>query len=740
MEETLESLVQWGVDNQHLKGTPEFAEKQARYKQLRDSQTAPAAASAPSATSALSASLPSSGEDLWNRFKLAVGGPTTPPAGTPEPPSVDIKDIMAERRQTADPRSVSSRADRVLAGAIGGIPDLGIGIYNAGARISGNPDAQAAYVTPQMLANAGVPDLPADAPLYERLLESAGSAFLGGGANAASGVLNTARTAATTAGTALPAVPTALRMAAPTVVPTITGHAGGEAGGVVGKVLGDEETGRLLGSILGGASYVAPQLARSAVHSYYTGSGRPDAPEILAAANRQGVTPTAGMLGNDAILMREQTLSGQAGSRGIINEARTDARTQIGDAYDRAAVARGGGAIDARPTEGTLGERIRAAASESADTLRAASDQRQALLQERIGADTPVNVSPIFERGYGMMADPAANLTPSQRRGIDYRLTNELMPLVTRNAGGDPIPPAGIGHNGGPPLAGETAPYGFVRGFRTELGKAIDTPAGARMPPTAALYEPTTSAMRDAAATRGVRPLDFDTTQNMTRDIERTTPGTPGGPPGDVPILQRYIKDTPEQSYSYFNRGQQNPDIFGLLDATGNPALGRIFGEYMRMIGNDTINNPQGGARGPANFDATVSGMHPDSAATVFGNQAGNVADTAALARALNIPTQQAGLTRAVGSQGEGIGRMLVGQEMLGRLGNYLGGWPLELLGRVAGVAGVPLYRRAVANVLEGPTVRNALTGGPSPIRDPQIMRELVTSLTAQQQQHPTAP
>jgi hypothetical protein len=356
------------------------------------------------------------------------------------------------------------------------------------------------------------------------------------------------------------------------------------------------------------------------------------------------------------------------------------------------------------------------------------------LLQEWIGADSPVNVSPIFQRGFDMATDPAANLTPTQRQGINARLTDQLMPLVTRNAAGDPIPPPGMGHNGGPPMAGETAPYGFVRGFRTELGQAIDTPAGGRLPPASALYEPTTSAMRDTAQRSGVDPLDFNTIQNQTRAVERTTPAYPGGPIGDYPTLQRYINEDPQKAYTYLNSGRENPAVPGILDATGHPLVNEIFGDVMRKTGLETINNPQGGARGPANFDNAWTRMDPTSRETVLGPELGNVSDQVGLARALNIPTQQAGLTRAVGSQGEGVGRMLVGQEMLGKLGKEIAGTTGELAGRIAGVLGMPAIRGVLASILEGPTVRNALARGVNPGGIDQLSAAL-TAIQAQNQQ-----
>jgi len=740
-EPTFEAIESWLLDNSDKEGTPDYVKMSNAYRALDPQGPAPA----------VGAKNISFGEDMMTRLKFGLGIDTPDTSAGRDAAALNLDDIMAAKRLTSDPRSLSNRADRVMAGAIGGVPDLGIGVYNAGARMVGSPDSQVEYLTPKMLNNAGVPALPEDAPWYERLGEAGASAFVGGGAGAAGGVLSTARNTANVARAALPAgssakaiastaMPvgsTAVRMALPTVVPTVAGAAGGEAGAYLGKkFLGDEETGALLGSLLGGSAMAAKPAVQSIIHQIYDGKGAPNARDIFAAANRQGVTPTAGMLGDESIMRREQRYAGMPGSAGVVQDARNTSRAQIGDAYNQSAEARG--AIDMNPTPGTIGENVNIAARESADALRAGSDARQVALQDRVGANTPVNVSPIFERGYGMMADPAANLTPSARRAIDYRLTNELMPLIDRNAGGDPLPPPGVGHNGGPPLAGETAPYGNVRGFRTELGQGIDTPAGGRLPPTSQLYGPTTDAMRDTAASRGVSPQNFDTTQAHTRAVERTTPTEPGGPIGDYPALQRYINEDPAKSFSYLNSGRQNPDVLGILEATQHPLINQIYGDVMRLIGNDTINKP--GARGPANFDNAWSRMHPDARSTILGDQLPNVADQVSLARALDIPTSQAGLTRAVGGQGDAVANKVMGSEILGQAGNEVAGSLGAILGRILGVIGPAGIRSVRAGVLEGPTARNAMTGGPDPRGLAQLQAALTAAASQQQQRTPGVP
>lgn len=762
-EPTVEAVAGWLKENADQEGTTDYVHMAGAYKALRQQQIKGDATSAPTKTW---------GEDLIGRAKLGLGFDNNRSLGdwwnnkTPEQVAKDggaadvpnLEDIMAAKRLTSDPRSVENRANRAIASYIGGFADLPAAIFNAGARTVGSPESQYEYVTPKLQENAGVPDLPPDAPWYERVGEAAIPAFFGGGAGAAGSILGGARATANATNAAtravggvanatVPTVSTGVRMAVPTVAPAVGGTFGGDIGGYLGEKFGDRDTGALLGSLLGGAAHTIGPVARTAIHQLYAPQGARNAREIMDAANRQGVTPTAGMVGNDSVLRREQVFSGQPGSADVIQDARTNARTQIGAAYDRSAAARG--AVDPQPTSGSIGEKINTVARESAEDLRAASDQRQADLNARIPQDTPTHLAPIQEHGYDMMTDPGARLGPTERAAVDFRITDQLNPLASRDAGGQPIQvptgpqPAGVGHNGGPPMGPTTqvAPYGDVAGFRTELGRTIDTPAGGRMPPVSALYPPTTQVMREAAQRGGgVDPRDFNNAQNMTRDIMRETPTQPGGPAGDYHALLNYVRENPEAAFNFLNgRGRNSPAIPGTLEATGHPGVNEIFGDTMRKVGNETISgpptSPQAGARGPANFaDAWTKNIHEDTRATTLGDQLPNVSDQVALATRLNVPTSQGGLTRSVGGQGNSITNKVIGSEALAQLGaHYLG--PLgAVLGRVVGMLAPSDIRSRRAGVMEGPTAINAMAHGQSPGGMQQLAAALA-AIQAEQQQ-----
>jgi hypothetical protein len=107
--------------------------------------------------------------------------------------------------------------------------------------------------------------------------------------------------------------------------------------------------------------------------------------------------------------------------------------------------------------------------------------------------------------------------------------------------------------------------------------------------------------------------------------------------------------------------------------------------------------------------------MHPTALDAIAGAQRPDVMDVATLARSLDYPPSQTGLTRSLGGQGEGLGRMLMGSEALGHLGAATGIPGGSTLGRVAGLGLMPALRYLRAQALEGPSAINALSGGAPP-------------------------
>lgn len=664
----IDDLDRWIQENHATKqGTPEFVQNAARYRELRAQEKAAA-----------------------------------------------LPDAEAEQRGQS-PYGVNATMNRIFSGAVTGIPDLAIAGYNAGARAAGYPGAQADYLGPQMIAAGGGAPLPADASTTRQLLEGGGSALLGGGAGAIRGAIANAPSVARSL---LPALGAFGRT---TVAPTVASHYGGQAGGAIADALGlDKETGSLMGSLLGGVGAGrATELPARYTDWRYRGQGRDNAAEVAAAAARQGVTPTAGALGNADVQALERQLGNRPGAMSYINARRQSAHDEIAAALDRAAAARG--STDPAPTPGTIGEKITTAAGETAQAMRDRSEAAQARLQDRIGAGTPVEITPMRNQGYNMMTDPQAGLSVPGREAIDYRLTAQLNPLINRDASGAPILqggtlPPGIGHNNPPPGAlpgaSETVPYGPFRSWRTDLGKSLDTATGGRMPPAAALYDPATEAMRRTAEGQGVPRQNFENIQAQTRAVEQQ-PARPGQPTGDYPYLMGIAGREPSSAYNYLHGGLQNPDRLGMLEATQHPQVPGIFGDYLRLLGDRTIDEQ--GARGPAKLATALERMHPEARSTLAGDQLPAINDIATLARSIDYPTSQTGLGRTVGPIAEGAGRLVLGSEALGHLGAATGIPGAGIAGRMAAIGIGPAYRALQARMLQSETARNALAGGPRP-------------------------
>lgn len=729
-EPEVTDVAKWLIDNPDKEGTPDYVKMTSAYKMLREGGTA--AATQPTKDRSWGA--------LWNDIKLAGGGDSDPRSGgerlaswwrgdeeqiPPTPPdpnapngAFDIGDIMAAQRLTSDPNSFANIGRRQLATKIGGIPDVGIGLWNAGARAVGSPESQADYLTPKLLENSGTAPMPADAPWWQQLGESGLSALLGGGANAAGSVVAAARNTAATTGQAIPRIATTLRAAAPTVLPTLAGHYGGEGAGAIGDQLGlDPETTRLLGSLLSSTAVSAAPAARSIVHRRYEGRGAPDAAALAAEARNQGVTPTAGMLGNESILRREQALSGQGGSANVIQGARTAAREGIGAAADRSAAARG--STNAAPTEGTIGYDVANIARQGVDAANARSSAGQQQLMTRIGPRADMDVGPVEQRILALRGET----DPLTAAPLESRLTS-LQTMIARN-------PANFDAEGN--RIASNIPYQQGKDFRTNLRESGEGYRPVTGHHADTVYDLTTDQMRGTATNQGVPAGYFDTVQGRTAALT--------GEGGPVQTLEPISNPhQPMPAYNFVRSGEQAPTNLRVLEATGNPDVGRALGDYMRLISNNTINSPAGGARGPINFAEHWTGMAPEARQAIAGPELRNVGEQVRLAQALNIPPSQNGLTRALGGQGEGVGRMVMGQEMMGRAGGAVAGWPGEVAGRLAGILGLPAVRSVLANILEGPTVRRALTGAPDRGGIEQLGAALSATAAQQQQRDPTVP
>ncbi|WLB24968.1 hypothetical protein QIH85_24105 [Bradyrhizobium japonicum] len=653
-EPTIDDVGQWILNNQDKKGSPEYVTMANAYRLMSAPPAAPAQ--------------PGLMQRAWNWLVPAV------PEGLG--PNPDIADVR--RALDPDPYSAGNTADRILTSTMTAIPDTGIALYNAGARAVGAPNAQVDYLAPQMRANAGAQELPADAPTSRRLLEAGTSALLGGGARVANalrgGEVGTAAT----------------RLATDVVAPTITSHIGGQVGEAVGG-----ETGALIGSLVGGAAPgVAGNVGRAGVRYAYSDAGRPDAPQIAAASERAGITPTPGMLGNKSVQDLEASLQRKPGSAQRIQDARDLARQQMVASVNRVADARGG----TMDNPAVIGDVAAQTARDTAADLSARSSAAQQRLMDRIGPDTPVPVQGVLERGYGLMTDPTVSVPTAG--AIDRRVTGQLVPRLNRDASGQLIYDA----SGSP-----TAPYAAVRSFRSDLGRSFDQ--GATPPATKELYGPVTAAMERTAVDQGVPLQDFRNAQARTRQIEGR---------GGINEELRAVGDRdPQLAYNYlFKGGEKNPERLAAFEAAtaGDPRLGDVMGSHLRVLNDETLAN---NAPGAVNFANRIENMHPDALDVVAGSPqaAQRLRDVAVAARASHRPTQQGGAGNMAMDVASSISDRLAGGGGGAMLAHALGLPPW--VGSALGYLGPRQYNAARASILMSPSARAGMLGQPTPFRRP---------------------
>lgn len=465
-------------------GTPEFVRDATRYKELRGMGIGNEPAAATPAAPAVAPAVPGPASSPPTAYDRAP----PPPAATPP----------------SDPYSRGNVAGRVGISALTAVPDMLAAAWNYGLTkkaidavspfITGKiePVTPTLPDTSQTIRHAtGVADLPADAPTGQRLAEAGMSALIPIGPSFIRG---------------LQAAPTVARAVTSTlgnigrnvVAPTIGGEAGGAVGEYVGGKVGLPEQGRTIGSFVGGVgSQQGANRYGPRAGDYFFGSPGPNAPQIAATAARQGVTPTAGMLGDRPTQAAERNMQGQFGSAQPTIRARDASIEQIQDAGNRAT--QGFYGIPA-PTPRT---RDVVLAARNAPTPADASSAAQQTLVNKVGARSPVDVTPLLAEMQRVIrsTDPQT-AGPIQAR-IDH--LQEMMPRI-RNSQGQlvPIP---------------VVPYEQFKDWRTNLRAKTATLDGISGRFHDQIYDTATDAMRNTAQANGVHPDEFNVAQQITRNF-----------------------------------------------------------------------------------------------------------------------------------------------------------------------------------------------------------------------------
>jgi hypothetical protein len=408
-----------------------------------------------------------------------AGGTTFDPDAYLKGQQPPVADKAASDKIAAldDPYSARSTVGRVATDIITGIPDLAIKIQNAGlnpftlpARVADKllgteqPTTPIPEIGPYVRSAIGVPDLPQDASTVRRLGEAA----------------------ATMVGSVGTGAPAASREIVRDVVKPMAGATvGGNVGGWVGG-----DTGSLLGSLIGGVgpSFAAQRGARGA---------RPDATEIAEAAQRQSVTPTAGMVGDLTVQAQENALSGKRGSSGVISQARQTALEQMRAAAERGIEARQ--ALPAATPETADIHNVATTARAQGTDVSSAAQQR---LMDRVGPTRSVDVAPVIAE----MERVRSTTDPGTYAPIDARV-EYLRQMLPRDPQGN--------------VTGSTVDYQRFKDWRSGLGRRMNNldPIPGRF--SGGIYDAATGAMRDTATAAGVHPQEFALAQDITRNQMR---------------------------------------------------------------------------------------------------------------------------------------------------------------------------------------------------------------------------
>jgi hypothetical protein len=679
MADTLESLVQWATENQHLKGTPEFQAKTDQYKQLRDG-----AVPAPPAGTAASA-------------------PTAEPTPAPAP--------AAAPAAPGDPYSFYNTTARIGAGAVTGYPDLAIALGNAGSRAGIFPETKIPYLGPMALEAVGGQPLPADASTTRQLLEAGASALLGGGGSAiARGIA--------AAPTGLQAIRAALtRFGTSTVAPTVASHYGADVGEKIGRAAGvDPETSALFGAILGGGgASAAGQAPRSYIDWKYRGMGRPEAPQIAQAARVEGVQLPASALGNDTIRMRENANANRFGASTFTQNRRMTARDQTGGAWDDMADNRG--SLNPTPAPADIGAAVADIARTNADDLRTRVAAPQEALAQTVGPGSPAEWLPVLsalrQASHETYAGTAGPLE-ARIRAIESRLPVDAQGNIIDTRG----------------------TYNQVKDFRSDTrikGEGYD-PIPSRYASQA--EDAATGVMRDTADQQGVPPQTFDRVQERYAAAMGE-----GGPHEQLTAVADNARTNAASGYNYLKQGEQDPTRLRMLEATSQPVargqgpspLDQTFGDYLRLLGNQTINSPNQGAPGPRQLATRVRGIADESLDVIAGPQRDRVDRLALIAQALNQPTRQGGLGQTMGNLSQGVVGGLTAGEVGGQIGSAAsavtgvpGG---NTAGRIAGYSLGPIRRAIGGRMMQSPTALNALEG--QPFQRDYTIADLAAAITA---------
>jgi hypothetical protein len=304
-----------------------------------------------------------------------------------------------------------------------------------------------------------------------------------------------------------PAIVRSVVRAAPGVLPKVGAAVGSTIRNVVAPVAGAQvggeiggqmfgETGRLAGSLLGGAGAqgaagVPQSVVRRTMEHYDPRQYASDtAPQTAQYAQNQNVRQTFGSMANrQGVALEKQLMPASPRIEEQSNTMLTDMQQRGRDLIDARR------ALPARTPENVqivdMAERTRTAGGDASQAV-------QQSLQARIGNQAPVAVSDVIDslNALKRKMDPADfNTTVAPRLGA-------LLQMLPKRPDGSPIP---------------FASYEQFKNWRSNLGRQIGDMPGMQSHYVGEVYDPATKAMRDTAIASGVKGGEFDAAMDITR-------------------------------------------------------------------------------------------------------------------------------------------------------------------------------------------------------------------------------
>jgi hypothetical protein len=611
--------------------------------------------------------------------------------GTPEFTEMAnaYKEVRNRVEALKDPESWSNTIGRIGSNALTMVPDTLLSIANMKSpaeriaeAVTGQsiPKYQYPMLGPKLRAANNIAELPEDASTFRKIGESAAAGLPFG----AAGAVRAGLAEGVGAGVG--------NLVRSTVTPAVKGYVGSEVGGAIGG-----EEGATIGGLIGG---VAPSIGNIRQMGYAR-RGAPNAAETMAQADRLGIRPTAGMLGDDVIQARERLYANQGGPNSFTQNLRNDTQRNVLNSATDTAGQRGATGATAPAT----GEMISQIASDVTGREQAGSSARQQVLMDRIGPRTDTDVAPVLAQ----MDDIRNRTDPGTFRPIDRRI-EDLRAMLPRDELGN--------------VTSTRAPYEQVKDWRTNLrthSQNADPVPGRYV---GEINDATTAAMQDAATSSGVPVQDFRNVQARTRAVE--------GPGGVVETLEPMAGREGSTAYNYLlPGGESNPARLRSFQALAgsDPRTPQVFGNYMQHTVGETLGNQM--APSSRQFANRVQSMDPEAARIIMGPQEQAFRDAAGLARAFDYRTNANGLGRTTGGLTGGLGKAY----MLGEVGSAIGsvfGNSGERAGRAIAMAAPTAIRAIRERLMQGEVARRGFTGQPLS-GQPTSINDLLARISAAQ-------